>query len=152
MICDKLVNLIRYNYLIEDCDKIVEFFKKNDINTMEDGRHNIPGTSSYFSIFSYKTKLSDTARWETHHNHMDIHYVIKGKEVVEWIPAENLKDSAEYVEERDVEFFTDTVKGSRIIVEPGYFALVMPEDAHKPAIALDTPEEGKKAVFKVKCK
>ena len=40
--------------------------------------------------------------------------------------------------------------GSRVKVEEGYFCLVMPEDAHKPALAPnDQQRQGRKIVVKV---
>ena len=81
---------------------------------------------------------------------MDIHIDIQGSEEVEWIPAQHITQSREYVAERDVEFFMDEIVGSRVLVEPGYFCLVMPEDAHKPALAQnDVQKKGRKSVVKV---
>ena len=81
---------------------------------------------------------------------MDIHIVIKGCEEVEWTPAQHVIQSREYVAERDVEFFTDERVGCRVLVEEGFFCLVMPEDAHKPALAPnDEQRKGRKIVVKV---
>ena len=68
---------------------------------------------------------------------------------MEWTPAHNITNSREYVAERDVEFSTDTYVGSRVLVEEGYFCLVMPEYAHKPALALkDEKAKERKIVVK----
>ncbi|MCL2058220.1 MAG: YhcH/YjgK/YiaL family protein [Oscillospiraceae bacterium] len=147
MIVDKLENIGRYKNIIPNCEGLASFFSKG-LTGLPSERTKIEGSPYVYSPFKYTTKLPETARWETHHTHMDIHVVIKGAEILDWIPAKHVTQSVEYVAERDVEFFSDTVKGSQVLVEEGYFALVMPEDAHKPAIANGEPAEGVKCVFK----
>lgn len=146
MIVDKLSNIGRYGLIIKDCDKLVSFVHSHDFSTLT-GKHIVEGSEMVVSPFEYDTKLN--ARWETHHTHMDIHIVIEGADEVEWIPAQHIGQSIEYVPERDVEFFADPVQGSRVRVKAGYFCLVMPEDAHKPAMAINgVSTHGKKCVIK----
>lgn len=76
--------------------------------------------------------------------------IFSGAEEKAWIPAHHITSSVEYVAEKDVEFFANLDEGSRILMEEGYFCLVMPEDAHKPALAPgDVSRPGRKAVIKV---
>lgn len=146
MIVDKLSNIGRYALIIKDCDKLAAFVQSHDFSTLS-GKHLVEGSEMVVSPFEYDTKLN--ARWETHHTHMDIHVIIEGADEVEWIPAQHINQSTEYVPERDVEFFADMVQGSRVRVEAGYFCLVMPEDAHKPAMAIGgVSTRGKKCVIK----
>lgn len=146
MIVDKLSNIGRYALIIKDCDKLAAFVSSHDFSTIS-GKAPIEGTDMVISPFEYDTKLS--ARWETHHTHMDIHVVIEGAEEVEWVPAQHITQSVEYVPERDVEFFADTLPGTRVKVEAGYFCLVMPEDAHKPSMSVNGVQaHGKKCVIK----
>jgi biofilm protein TabA len=146
MILDKLSNIGRYALIIKDCDQLVSFVQSHDFSTLS-GKHPVGESEMVVSPFEYDTKLS--ARWETHHTHMDIHVVIEGADEVEWSPAQHISQSTEYVAERDVEFFADAVQGSRVRVEAGYFCLVMPEDAHKPAMAINgVSTHGKKCVIK----
>ncbi len=149
MIVDKVENIARYALMIRDCDKLVAFLEKNDLTALAPGRYVPEESDITVSLFEYETKIGDKTRWETHHEHMDIHFVVKGCEEVAWIPAQHVTESTEYVAERDVEFFADDAQGSRVLVEEGYFCLVMPEDAHKPALApQDAIRHGKKAVVK----
>lgn len=146
MIVDKLSNIGRYALMIKDCDQLSAFVQGHDFSALS-GKYPIDGTDIVIAPFEYDTKLS--ARWETHHTHMDIHVVIEGAEEMEWIPAQHVNQSVEYVPERDVEFFSDPVQGSRVKVEAGYFCLVMPEDAHKGMMAVNgLTAHGKKCVIK----
>ncbi|MDL2317910.1 YhcH/YjgK/YiaL family protein [Eubacteriales bacterium OttesenSCG-928-A19] len=148
MIIDKIEHLARYAAIIEDCDKLAAFFQANDVLSLTPGKYTVEGTDLVIGVFDYEGKDRETTRWETHHTHMDIHVDIQGSEGVAWIPAQHLTQSDEYVAERDVEFFLDKAEGSMVAVEPGYFCLVMPEDGHKPAIALGAGHKGRKAVIK----
>ena len=117
--------------------------------TLAPGRYAVEETDLTIGVFDYEGKDRQGTRWETHHAHMDIHVDIQGSEGVAWIPAQHLTRSDEYVAERDVEFFLDNAQGSLVAVEAGYFCLVMPEDGHKPAVALEQGHRGRKAVIKV---
>ncbi|MEG0743013.1 MAG: YhcH/YjgK/YiaL family protein [Clostridia bacterium] len=150
MIIDRIENLGRYALIIKDCDKLVKFFEENPVKTLEPIRYELKNSDLTVGVFDYETKIGSKTRWETHHTHMDIHVIVTGREELAWIPAQHITQSQEYVAERDVEFFTDGAEGSLVLVEEGYFALVMPEDAHKPALApKDEQRKGRKAVIKV---
>lgn len=147
MIVDKLENIGRYCEIIPNGETLAAFFCKG-LAGLPTEKTEIPGGPYVFSPFAYTTKLAQDARWETHHTHMDIHVILEGAEIVEWIPAHHVTSLIEYVTERDVAFFADTVSGSSVRIEAGYFCLVMPEDAHKPMLANGDPAPAVKAVFK----
>lgn len=150
MIIDRLEHLSRYALMIKDCDKLDAFFRQHPLKRMEPGRYPIEDSDLVVNLFDYETKIDSATPWETHHTHMDIHIVVDGKEIVEWAPAQHITQSREYVTERDVEFFNDTYAGSRVLVEENYFCLVMPEDAHKPALSINNVcAKGRKIVVKV---
>ena len=137
MIVDKIENIGCYEKLVKDSGKIVEFFKKNSLDSIAQAKEklSVPGTGYSFGPYEIGSGASEEKRWEIHREHIDIHIVLKGKEYIEWLPVEFLKKSAEYKSDLDVEFFADTIKGSSVRLEPGYFCLCLPEDAHKPSIS-----------------
>ncbi len=150
MIVDRLENISRYALMIKECAQLDKFFQEHTLKQLQPGRYHPENTKLIITVFDYMTKIGSETRWETHHAHMDIHIVINGCEEVEWVPAQHITESIEYVQERDVEFFADKTVGSRVKVEEGYFCLVMPEDAHKPALAPnDQQHQGRKIVVKV---
>jgi YhcH/YjgK/YiaL family protein len=139
MIVDKIQNIGRYIKLVKNADKIADYFKENALDAIAQAKEkiSIAGTEYTFSPYEIKAVPSKEKRWEIHRDHIDIHIVLIGKEYVEWLPAEYLKNSIEYKTDADVEFFSDSLKGSPVLLEPGYFCLCMPEDAHKPSISGD---------------
>jgi YhcH/YjgK/YiaL family protein len=137
MIVDKINNIGCYEKLVKDSGKIAEFFKSNSLDSIAQAKDklSIEGTGYSFAPYEIGSGASQEKKWEIHRQHIDIHIVLKGKEYVEWLPVEFLKNSIEYNCGLDVEFFADTVKGSTVIIEPGYFCLCLPQDAHKPSVS-----------------
>lgn len=140
MIVDKIQNFERYVKLVKGGEKIAKYFVNNNALTsfaQTKEKLLIPGTDYSFFPYEIETGNPEEKRWEIHRKHIDIHIVLKGKEYIEWLPVELLKKPTEYKSDLDVEFFADTVKGSSVMLELGYFCLCMPEDAHKPSIKGD---------------
>ena len=54
------------------------------------------------------------------------------------------------VTERDVLFFKTPDIYGHVILHPGEFIVVAPEDAHMPGCCVDKPEYAKKVVVKVR--
>jgi len=137
MIIDKIENIDRYEKLIKNSGKIDAFFKNKSLDSIAQikEKFSIEGTEYSFSPIEIGNGAPEEKKWEIHHRHIDIHIVLKGKEYFEWLPAESLKNSLEYKAEKDVEFFSDIIKGSTVTIEPGYFCICLPQDAHKPSVS-----------------
>jgi YhcH/YjgK/YiaL family protein len=145
MIVDKVGNLRRYAALFPKADILADFFEKAPGLT-EGAEVRLEGFT--FTPFAFKTGPSKEKRWEIHREHIDIHVAVAGRECIEWIPVRKLNSPAEYVAETDVELFADTIAGTELILEEGYFALLEPGDAHKPSVAAKGLAGGVKAVIK----
>lgn len=100
-----------------------------------------------FTIYHNRSVPLSEGKWEGHRKMLDVQYIIKGEEVVEWTPLENLTHSSEYNEVKDVEFYQG--KGEVIRVPAGYAYIVFPEDGHKPGCCLETPDDYVKIVIKL---
>ena len=71
-------------------------------------------------------------RWEAHHRAADIQCVIRGQEWIGIAPRKNLQTSEAYDEARDVLFLQPPSRPSRLFLEPGVCAVLLPSDAHAP--------------------
>ncbi|GHV68661.1 hypothetical protein AGMMS49928_08740 [Spirochaetia bacterium] len=148
MIVDRIKNIGRYGKLIKDADKLEAFFQKASLDSLAAGQKiTVEGTGYSFGPYEFETQPSAEKRWEIHRDHIDIHIVLQGKEAIEWIPVSSLKNSAEYIADTDVEFFSDTTVGSLILVDAGFFVICLPEDAHKPSVKAEG-YTGKKTLIK----
>ncbi|MCR4617610.1 MAG: YhcH/YjgK/YiaL family protein [Lachnospiraceae bacterium] len=142
---------------INDMEKIKEIapevyaFINDDskCNTMmPDGK--MPITDECYAIVSsYTTADRETKEYESHRKYLDVQMLIEGKEYIEIAPITELKVSKEYVEERDVMFFSNEVKGDNIVLEPMKPALLLPETGHMPGVICGSAQEVKKIVVKI---
>ena len=147
MIIDTLDNLSKYvgiNPLFAD---VVEFLKKNDLNTLEAGKHLIKDKDLFVNITTAKGKAPDEAVLETHVKMIDIQIPIDGPETYGYTPLCRLPE-VEYNAEKDITKILDLAADSYVTCQPGMMAIFFPQDGHAPCIA-GVPEI-KKAIFKVK--
>lgn len=117
-----------------------------------DGRYPIDGDDLYASIATYRTRAFDSARYETHREYLDIQYVLAGQECMHVVPHAIASPLGEYDPERDVRFHAvSPVPSTRVVLCPGTFAVLYPEDAHMPGIALGNASSSiRKLVVKVR--
>jgi biofilm protein TabA len=97
------------------------------------------------------TVPSASKRFESHRRYIDIQVNLAGGEIMEWLPAAGLTVSDEFAPGGDVRFYHQPARSpTRLLVEPGHFAIFYPEDAHKPCCHPGAhPVPYRKLVFKV---
>ena len=147
MIIDTLDNLKKYESLNPLFPKLVEFLNTHDLATMESGKHEIEGKDLFVNIQMAKGKTPDEAVIETHDKMIDIQIPLTAAETFGYTPREALP-AAEYNAEKDITKYGDTKPQTYVTVNPGQFAIFMPQDGHAPCIIEES--EIKKAIFKVK--
>ena len=110
----------------------------------------IKGSDVYATRFTYETIPEEESFFEAHRNYLDIHLMLEGSERVEIAPPETLTEF-DRVEAND--FYAYRGEGQyRLVLSPGDFLVVFPNDAHKIKMRVDGPETVTKAVFKVRIK
>ncbi len=92
----------------------------------------------------------EECRFEAHDRYFDIQYVVSGKEMFGYVKREGLKEAVPYDSENDLLFFEEPESCGSILPEAGDFAVVPPEDAHKPRCVAGAAGKVKKIVVKVK--
>jgi len=102
-------------------------------------------------VVSYQTRSAETAAFEAHRKYADIQAVLSGEETLEWAPLEGLELRDRYNEGKDIEFHKRIDgTGVPLILRPGLFTLLLPQDAHAPQLHVgDTPNKVKKIVIKL---
>ena len=146
MIIDTLDNLGKYVGLNPLFADVVEFLKKNDLNTMEAGKYSIKDKDLFVNITTAKGKAPDEAVLETHVKMIDIQIPLSCPEVMGYSPRPHLPE-AEYDAKKDITFYPGLAE-QYITVHPGEFVIFFPQDGHAPCIS-PIPEY-KKVIFKVK--
>lgn len=111
-------------------------------------RQELAGSEVYVTGFAYETLPLEETFFEAHKNYLDIHIMLKGSERVQLAPPETLT-GFDQVEANDFYAYRGEAAQS-LVLSPGSFLVVFPEDAHRIKICLDKPETVSKAVFKVR--
>ena len=99
-------------------------------------------------IQEYTTKDGTKQLIEAHRDYLDLQYIIEGEELVGWAPLDTLTPADEYNPVKDKQMFSGHVDFVRI--PAGYCYVVYPEDGHMPGSHLDTPNNSKKLIVKLK--
>jgi YhcH/YjgK/YiaL family protein len=115
---------------------------------LEDGRHAVEGDEIGAVLATYDTEPESARSFEAHRRYIDVQYILSGREIIYWAPAEELTPAGGYSEKRDILFLSGEAR-ARLRLTQGSFALFYPEDAHKPNCAWDNPERVRKVVVKV---
>lgn len=127
-------NHVDYPAIIQ---KALVFLREQDFTKMEDGKYPIEGDKCFANLQRYNTRPEDDCKPETHRKFVDIQYMVDGEEFMGWCPlSPDLEESAPYDEERDVTFYKALVPDSSIVLSPGCFAVLYPEDVHRPQAAV----------------
>ena len=147
MIIDKLENLKLYASLNPLFPKVLEFLQQHDLNTLEEGKHEIVGKDLFVNIQVAKGKTPEGAVLETHNKMIDIQIPITASETYGYTLRDQLPE-AEYNAEKDITKIPDMAADSYVTCAPGMFAIFFPQDGHAPCISM--APEIKKAIFKIK--
>lgn len=107
---------------------------------LEDGVHTVGQIS--VTVTSRLTRLRREARYEIHRRLCDVHLVLAGCERFAYAPGANLELDGDFDETGDIGFCRPRNQGmpaetASVTVSPGLFVLVLPGEAHIPALAVD---------------
>ncbi len=145
MVIDTIENLEKYVTLNPLFKEVVEFIKKNDLCSLEEGKHYIKDKDLFVNIQTAKGKIKEEAKAETHKRMIDIQIPLSANETFGYTPIENLP-AEEYNEEKDITKYSVQAQ-TYFTLAPGQFAIFFPQDGHTPCISNEA--QFKKAIFKV---
>ena len=98
--------------------------------------------------FTYETIPDSESFFEAHEKFLDIHLMLEGSERVEIASPTDLQ---RFESKPENDFYAYRGEGDhKLVLAPGDFLVVFPDDAHKIKMMLACPQTVTKAVFKVK--
>jgi biofilm protein TabA len=150
MIVDTLAQSGRYRGIAFLLDKGLQAAARLAASPPADGKHELGAPGLTASLSSYTTDDPGSKLFEAHRRFIDIQVVLSGSETLYWAPLSSLQAREEYSEEKDISFH-DGPAGVAVPLVPGWFAVLFPEDAHKPGCTqIDAgPAAVRKLVIKV---
>lgn len=129
--------------------EIMDCLKAKDLLSLEPGRYE-GGEGWYYLVQSYNTKPVEQCRLEAHEKYVDIQWVLKGEERLDICQVEGLEAEEPYSEEKDVVFFKAPESLMQMVLTDGGYAVLYPENAHRPGRAVNESVPVRKIVVKVK--
>ena len=125
-------------------------FAKEKAAALADGDHWLEDGVLKASLQSHSTSPAEERLFERHKDFIDVQVMIKGMERHDVTQTSDLVPNMEYDKERDLIKFHNPERFSTVILEPGYFVIYFPQDAHRPNCAVYEPERVRKVCMKVK--
>lgn len=132
MIIDHIKNAHLY-YSLNPYFKSV-FEKLNTIkeSDFEKNKEEMDGPNCFLLYFDMEGKGKDGVKLECHQKYLDIHFVIKGSDLIGYKETSLCKEvDLDDMEKSDYKLFKDKPV-SEVLINEGYFAVVFPGDAHAP--------------------
>lgn len=129
----------------------IDFLCRTDLNGLDEGRVEVNGQRIFAIVQRYSTRISEEPKFEYHQRYIDIQYIVSGREVIGWAPADLIETTGTYDMEKDICF--GTVKKEDWFPVPlrqGQLMVLYPEDGHAPGLAAATPSSVMKIVVKVR--
>lgn len=151
MIVDRIEHWKSYS-LGEAWEKAFAFLEGLSPDAAE-GEHAIDGEGLFARVMRYDTKSDGGPETvlEAHRRFADIQMPLVGAERIAVYPTRSLASKGGYLTERDVEFFHfERPADLQLTMQPGTFALLLPQDAHMPGLHAGSPgAQVKKVVVKI---
>jgi len=146
MIADTLRNADLYRGLSPRIALAFDFLHGTDFRSAAPGRFEIDGRQVYAIVQEYATLDRVQGTWEAHRQYIDLQYMVSGTERIGYAHVSRLTPGR-YDQERDL--LPLSGEGDFLVLGPGSFMLLFPEDAHMPRIAVAAPEMVGKVVVKI---
>ncbi len=129
----------------------LRYLAEQDFSSRPDGRCELRGSDCFLTLQRYRTKPVACCYPEAHRKYVDIQFVVEGEEYLGWCPlSPDLEVHAPYDAAKDIIFYERLVPDSNIILAAGSYAILYPEDVHRPQVAMDDqPMPVTKVVMKI---
>ena len=125
-----------------------EFLHREKLADMPDGWVELPrGVRA--SVQRYVTADARTLAFETHERFFDIQFLASGMEFIGVASRKGLTPRGPYDSENDVTFYEEPDLAGSVLLRPGDYVILSPQDAHKPRCAVGEPMDVLKIVIKV---
>lgn len=147
MIIDHIRNREQYYYLGEDFKKALDFFVTVPNTAFEKADIMIPNSNVMVKARPMDTRPIEQCSFEAHRIYADIHFVAYGIEQIGYADISKLEE-LNYDEEKDAAALEG--KGDLLTLEPGYFMITLPDDAHMPCVCVGEAAPLGKMIAKIK--
>lgn len=134
MIVSNLQNTERIESLHPLFKTLFDYVKTHDLLHADLGRIEIDGERLFINNVNPECVAPKKQVLELHHDYIDVHILLEGKETIGWKALEDLQNEVKaYSKEEDCALYADAPT-TYVSLLPGQFMIVYPEDPHAPII------------------
>lgn len=127
----------------------IEYLSKQDLAGMPAGKYQV-NDDFYYMVQEYVSRDEADCHLESHQKYVDIQWIVSGVEAIDCAAVDGLEIDKEYNPEKDITFYKEPANMMRCVLGSGSYVVLLPENAHKPCIAVGEPTQMKKVVAKVR--
>ncbi|MCX5819881.1 MAG: YhcH/YjgK/YiaL family protein [Deltaproteobacteria bacterium] len=130
--------------------KGLEYLKKTDFSKVATGRYEIEGAAIFALVQEYRTAPKGEKKPEAHRKYVDIQYMDHGAEIIGYgleNPANEVSDDR--LAEKDVLNFKTVQNEMDLVLTQGMYAILFPQDIHRPGCHYGEGGNVKKVVLKI---
>lgn len=150
MEANKIATANKYDYMQGKLAKAIAFLAENDLTTYPVGKVVIEEGEIIADFQAYTTAPAEEIMLETHDVFFDVQYLIAGKEIFGFAPREGLTIATPYNADNDITFYEPTEDRGFMVLNPGDYVVVSPDEAHQPRCCAGAPADVRKIVIKVR--
>ncbi len=153
MIYDAINNAKAYAALGEGIQRVIEAAAAYTPENYTTGQVKLNGDDVYMNLAAYNTHAFEDGLFEAHRQYLDVMVIIEGTELVYVKHTPSLQNiTMEYDSEGDALLAKERQDGdmSEILLYPGTFLVLFPDDAHAPGCNYREVSSVKKIIGKVR--
>ena len=129
-------------------DRALDLLTEDFLSSVGTETKKLEGDDLYVTRFDVVSSADETRLFEYHRSYLDIFVLVKGEERVNIAAPESLD-----LREQRGDYWGGTASAEQsVILRPGCFIVLFPGDAHRPGMAVDTPRDVSRIVFKIRIK
>ncbi len=131
-------------------ERALSYILSTDLENMECGIYEIEGKKMYVQLFEDVTVPVSEKKPESHRQYIDLQYLVSGNErIAVTYDTGNYEIAENLLDERDLIFYKTAENETMVEMKPGSFAVLFPEDIHRPCCMAEKSEKVRKAVIKI---
>jgi biofilm protein TabA len=128
----------------------LEYLRDTDFSKLEPGRYEIDGTAIFALVQEYQPAPKGEKSPEAHRKYLDIQYVSQGSEIICYSLENRANEVLEdRLAEEDLLIFKSVQNEMDLILTQGMYAILFPQDIHRPGCRCGEGGRVKKVVVKI---
>ena len=130
--------------------RALEAIQKVDPLKMEPGRYEVEGDKIFYLVQDVELRTLEESRAEAHRQYADIQLPYSTSERYGFaLPQPKLPIADDQLKEKDLAFFPTPAGESFIDINPGSYLVFLPNELHRPCLAIGEKKTIRKVVMKV---